>query len=78
MKDLPTIYFPVFWFSLRAGIPDEMANSVKMLTMAPNIIHYSALGTLLIGSLLILSTAIMCYYYKGKSHSSVGYFVFYF
>ena len=78
MKELPTLYFPVFWFSLRAGLPDEMIGSMKMLVMTPSIMYYSSIGMLFIGSLLILATAIMCYCHQGRVGSSVSYFLNYF
>lgn len=70
MKNVPTIYFPVFWFSLRAGLPDEMTGQMKMLVMTPSLMHYGSIALLFIGSLFVLGTAIMCYCHHGKTGSS--------
>lgn len=72
MKNVPTIYFPVFWFSLRAGLPDEMTGQMKMLVMTPSLMHYGSIALLFIGSLFVLGTAIMCYCHHGKTGSSVS------
>ncbi|XP_031780045.1 protein croquemort [Nasonia vitripennis] len=61
LKDVPTIYFPMFWFNMRAGIPDDLVGGLKLLLNLPNITMYVGLVLMLIGSLVLFCVAIMCY-----------------
>ncbi|XP_058803575.1 protein croquemort-like [Phymastichus coffea] len=60
-KDVPTLYFPMFWFDVRAGIPDDMVDSFKILLNLPNILMYIGLVFMFVGSLVLFCVAIMGY-----------------
>lgn len=51
----------MFWFNVRAGIPDDMVGSFKILLNLPNISMYVGLVFMFFGSLVLFCVAIMCY-----------------
>lgn len=65
------MYFPVFYFSLHAGIPDDMAASLTYLLMLPDIIFYAGLVLIFVGTLAILSSAILCYMHNRNQNNKV-------
>lgn len=60
-KDAPTMYFPIIWFSLKVGIPDEFVGNLKLLLNMPNITMYAGLTLMFLGSLVLFGVAIMSY-----------------
>ena len=66
-SDLKETMFPVFWFESSSELPENMAGSLRMLTMVPTIIQISAL-TLLISAAIFLTVSSLRYWMDGGLH----------
>ena len=58
-KNVPTIYFPVMWFSLEVEATDKFVNSLKSLLMVPDVFMYAGGIMVLVGSLIICTMALL-------------------
>ncbi|XP_063990082.1 protein croquemort-like [Diachasmimorpha longicaudata] len=67
-RDVPKIYFPCFWFSMRAGTTEDLAASLRMLLLVPSIGLYSSIIISIVGGLVLLVIAITQFLQKGRSH----------
>ncbi|XP_012271292.1 protein croquemort-like [Orussus abietinus] len=72
-KDVPRIYFPMFWFNMRAGVTEDMALSLRYLLMFPSIGHYASGTMMILGSVILLALSIMYYLRKARvNHATVS------
>ncbi|XP_011314748.1 protein croquemort [Fopius arisanus] len=67
-RDVPKIYFPCFWFSMRAGTTEDLASSLRMLLLVPSIGLYSSIIVAIVGGIVLLILAVIQYSQKGRSH----------
>ena len=58
-KNVPTIYFPVMWFSLEVEATDKFVNSLKSLLTVPDVFMYAGGIMVLVGSLIICTMALL-------------------
>ncbi|XP_011500429.1 PREDICTED: protein croquemort-like [Ceratosolen solmsi marchali] len=60
-KNVPTIYFPIFWFNMKVEIPNELVGNLQLLLNLPTITMYTGLVLMLIGSLILFSVVVIYY-----------------
>lgn len=58
-KSVPTIYFPVMWFSLEVEATEKFVNDLKKFLSLPNVFIYAGVIMILVGSLIILTMVIL-------------------
>lgn len=58
-KSVPTIYFPVMWFSLEVEATEKFVNDLKKFLSLPNVCIYAGIIMILVGSLIILTMVIL-------------------
>lgn len=56
---MPTIYFPVMWFSLEVEAHEKFVNDLKKFLSLPNVFIYAGVIMILVGSLIILTMVIL-------------------
>ncbi|KAL7296713.1 hypothetical protein TKK_0010127 [Trichogramma kaykai] len=65
-KKVPTLYFPMFWFSVEAGIPDDMVGGMKLLLELPTLCMYAGLIMMFLGSLILCGVSVSCFVYNRR------------
>ncbi|XP_012253563.1 protein croquemort-like [Athalia rosae] len=71
-KDVPTIYFPMFWFNEHVGITGNLATPLKIFTQLPTIGFYSGIGLIFLGALLVLLAGIIHYLDRRKNATPIA------
>lgn len=54
-QNVPKIYFPMFWFSMKVEAPKDLASDLKYFLLLPNICFGGGIVTVILGSLIVLS-----------------------
>ncbi|XP_043270801.1 protein croquemort-like [Venturia canescens] len=70
-KDVPKIYFPMFWFNLRSGTTEELASSLRQLLMLPDIGSYCSAVMVAIGSLMLVIAAALLYLQRTRDSQNI-------
>lgn len=68
-KEVPTIYFPVFWFTLDVEATDEFVDDLKTLLSLPDVFRYIAVILFLVGSLTIFTVALLYLLSRQRANS---------
>ena len=68
---MPTIYFPVMWFSLEVEATEKFVNDLKKFLSLPNVCVYTGVIMILVGSLIIL-TMVILYLLKRQRATSIA------
>lgn len=58
-KSVPTIYFPVMWFSLEVEATEKFVNDLKKFLSLPSVCIYAGVIMILVGSLIILTMVVL-------------------
>ncbi|CAD6242564.1 GSCOCG00009514001-RA-CDS [Cotesia congregata] len=58
-KNMPKIFFPMFWFNVRGGVTDEMAGGLRQLLMLPTSGLYGSIILAIIGATFIVIVIII-------------------
>lgn len=58
-KSVPTIYFPVFWFSLSVEVTDDFAVELQQLLSLPSVCMYAGVIMSIMGSLIMFTVALL-------------------
>lgn len=68
-KSVPTIYFPVMWFSLEVEATEKFVNDLKKFLSLPNVCVYTGVIMILVGSLIILTMVILYLLNRQRANS---------
>ncbi|KZC14662.1 Protein croquemort, partial [Dufourea novaeangliae] len=71
-KDVPTIYFPVMWFTLEVEATDQFVNDLKSLLSVSDMCIYIGAILVLIGSLIIFTVALLYLVSRQRANSVAG------
>ncbi|XP_057336645.1 protein croquemort-like [Microplitis mediator] len=58
-RNVPRVYFPMFWFNFRGGTPDNLAWGLKQLLTLPSTGLYTSLAMAILGVVLIVIVIII-------------------
>lgn len=58
-KSVPTIYFPVMWFSLEVEASDKFVRNLKSLLLVPDVFMYAGAFMVAVGSLIICTVGLL-------------------
>lgn len=68
-KEMPTIYFPVFWFTLDVEATDKFVDDLKTLLSVPDVFRYISAILFLVGSLTIFTVALLYLLSRQRANS---------
>ncbi|KAK2581278.1 hypothetical protein KPH14_008068 [Odynerus spinipes] len=57
-KNVPKVYFPIFWFSLKVQAPEDLALGLKQFLLLPRICFLAGIITVILGALILLSVVL--------------------
>ncbi|XP_034950867.1 protein croquemort-like [Chelonus insularis] len=69
--NVPKIYFPMFWFSLRGGTTEELSWQLSQLLLVPNYGLYGSIIIGIVGALMLVIVALIQFFQRGRS-STMG------
>lgn len=58
-EHVPKVMVPMFWFTQRAALTEELANQARMAILAPSLGVYVAYGMASFGAILLLVGAVL-------------------
>lgn len=64
-RDVPKIYFPIFWFNLKSGTTENLAWSLRQLLIVPSAGLYGSVILAIVGAIIIIIIAVAIYVRKG-------------
>lgn len=59
-EDVPTVFFPILYFTQNVKMTDEVANSLKLIQYLPLISKILSISSLVIGGLILLLLVFSC------------------
>ncbi|XP_076655822.1 protein croquemort [Halictus rubicundus] len=68
-KEVPTIYFPVLWFTLEVEATDMFVDDLKTLLSLPDVFRYIGAILVLVGSLTIFTVALLYLLSRQRANS---------
>ncbi|XP_029042884.1 protein croquemort-like [Osmia bicornis bicornis] len=68
-RSVPTIYFPVMWFSLEVEATQKFVDDLKKLLSLPNVCIYAGIILILVGSLIIFTVALLYLLNRQRANS---------
>nr|XP_034187328.1 protein croquemort-like isoform X1 [Osmia lignaria] len=68
-RSVPTIYFPVMWFSLEVEATQKFIDDLKKLLSLPNVCIYAGIILILVGSLIIFTVALLYLLNRQRANS---------
>ncbi|XP_076297743.1 protein croquemort [Lasioglossum baleicum] len=71
-KEVPTIYFPMFWFTLDVEATDEFVDDLKTLLSLPDVFRYIGVILFLVGSLTIFTVALLYLLSRQRANSAAS------
>ncbi|KAK0075820.1 hypothetical protein PV325_006271, partial [Microctonus aethiopoides] len=64
-RDVPKIYFPIFWFNLKSGTTENLAWSLRQLLIVPSAGLYGSVILAIVGAIIVIIIAVAIYVRKG-------------
>lgn len=68
-RSVPTIYFPVMWFSLEVEATQKFVDDLRKLLSLPNVCIYAGIILILVGSLIISTVALLYLLNRQRANS---------
>ncbi|KAL2732609.1 protein croquemort-like [Vespula maculifrons] len=67
-NNVPKTYFPMFWFSMKVNIPEELASDLKYFLLISSFCFYIGLIIMTLGTLILIS--IVLFHVMRRSHKN--------